>query len=268
MRNMRAAFEAVNKAQEEKTMKNNNTATTTTTNKAMKGEKAMTNYATMKKADLINMLEAKDQEVMLLQMKIDGLETAIRAIRDCTKTFVTGMNDVYSAEVVKAAYKAAETIENGYKQTAEVEKPAEKPAEVAKAAPVKPEAVKLGKGKTQKQAEAEILAREEAKKAENQQKMTENVQKTAEKQYEHKYVAPWRLKKYGSVEKCIAVDEAAKIVAQEWAEQKRKTGKNVVPYKDYKTRLYEEAERRVNEAEAEAAKATKTTKTTKKGGKR
>lgn len=265
MRNMRAAFEAVNKAQEEKTMKNANTATTTTTttttnnnNKAMKGEKIMANYTNMKKVDLVNLLNAKDQEILLLNMKIEGLETAIRAIRSYTKDFVVGMNNVYSAEVVKAAYKAVETPKNTEKQADEAEKPAEKPAETPKAAPVKPEAVKLGKGKTQKQAEAEILAREEAKKAENQQKMPE-------KQYEHRYIAPWRLKKYGSVEKCIAVDEAAKIVAQEWADQKRKTGKNVVPYKDYKTRLYEEAERRVNEAEAAAAKATKATK---KGGKR
>lgn len=78
-------------------------------------------------------------------------------------------------------------------------------------------------------------------------------------------ISQWKIEKYGSAEKADAVQKMAKVIADEWADIARKTGKFVVKRSQYKDKLYEEALKRVNAQEAEAKKssAKKSTKTKK-----
>jgi len=85
--------------------------------------------------------------------------------------------------------------------------------------------------------------------------------------YDHRYVPAWRIKKYGSIEMVDKVDAMAKVVAEEWAEEARKTGKFVVKKSEYKTKLYEEAEERVSKAEKKASEKAKKVSTKKAASK-
>ena len=80
-------------------------------------------------------------------------------------------------------------------------------------------------------------------------------------------IAQWKIDKYGSEERADAVQKMANVVAEEWADTARKTGKYVVKPTQYKKKLYDEALRRVEEQENATKKSTtakKSTKTTKK----
>lgn len=109
-----------------------------------------------------------------------------------------------------------------------------------KAAPRKP-------ASTQKEAEKMILEKEN---------------KVAEPTPKPTYadaIEAWKVKKYGSIATANKVQEMTKVVAAEWAAKARETGKYVVPRKQYKDKLYEEAYRRVKEAEDQEAEIKKET---------
>ena len=69
----------------------------------------------------------------------------------------------------------------------------------------------------------------------------------------------YKIKKYGSIEVADRVQAMTKVIAKEWREEARKTGKFVVARSEYKTKLYETAFDRVKEEmkkEEEVKKAT------------
>ena len=87
-------------------------------------------------------------------------------------------------------------------------------------------------------------------KAEKPVKAEEKPIKTEEKQPKTRKeaIADWKVSKYGSTEIADAVKKMTAVVAKEWSDQYRATGKLVCPRNEYKTRLWAEAERRVKEA--------------------
>ena len=77
----------------------------------------------------------------------------------------------------------------------------------------------------------------------------------------------YKIQKYGSLEMAAKVQEMTAVIAEEWREEAKKTGKFVVAKSEYKTKLYETAYERVLEVEAAKKKADankSTKKTTKK----
>lgn len=81
----------------------------------------------------------------------------------------------------------------------------------------------------------------------------------------------YKIQKYGSLERAAKVAEMTKVIAEEWREEAKKTGKLVVARNEYKTKLFETAYERVLKEEADAKKSasktvkkSSTTKTTKK----
>ena len=86
------------------------------------------------------------------------------------------------------------------------------------------------------------------------------VQKDEVKKTRQDGINEWLIKKYGDLETAAEVQAMTKVIADEWREEARRTGKFVVKKSEYKTKLYETAYERVL-AEREAAKAA-TKKTT------
>ena len=220
-------------------MANKNAANINNATNNTREEKTM-NYTTMKKADLIALIEEKDRELRVAELKIEGLGQALKAVKATMKKFCGGMNDIFTAEIVKNA--TAEV-----KPEKVTEEQQQNNADTVKNAP-----------KVEKAVEAEINNPE----PEN----TEEPPKTRKNG-----INAWKIAKYGSEERADRVQAMTKVVAEDWRNQWIATGKRVVARSEYKAKLYEEAERRVAaeekaEAEAKAKAATKgTQKTATKG---
>lgn len=133
----------------------NGTANTKNVKNIKKEEKTVKNIKNMTKAELITLLEQKDEQIItlknsleLMTQQYEALQQALVAVKTVTKAFVAGMNDIYKAQVVKNATAEPERVEEEVKsaeKTVNVDKvdKVEKP-EPAKAAPRKPN---TGKGK-------------------------------------------------------------------------------------------------------------------------
>lgn len=101
-----------------------------------------------------------------------------------------------------------------------VDTPAQKTANQKKKAPVAKTGAKKPGGKKQKTAEAPKKTYADA-------------------------IKDWKIQKYGNLDTANKVQEMANVVAAEWRQQWIDTGKKVCAKNEYKTKLYEEAYKRV-----------------------
>jgi hypothetical protein len=123
-------------------MANKNAANINNATNNTREEKTM-NYTTMKKADLIALIEEKDRELRVAELKIEGLGQALKAVKATMKKFCGGMNDIFTAELVKNATaetpaeknpdeEKVEAPRNTKKVKAEAERAVQKDAETQK----------------------------------------------------------------------------------------------------------------------------------------
>lgn len=187
------------------------------------------NYTTMKKAELIEVIKNYEARINELENEKKMLNFLINKYESLMKEAFNSVNGTKDTVAVPTAPEHKKSAPSKPVEKSSVEKPS-----VGKSS--------VGKSSVKNSATSPVANQATEKKA-TDGKTTENNKQ--DQQYDHKYIPAWRLKKYGSVENVLAVDAMVKIVRDEWAAIKKSTGKNVVARKDYATKLYEEAERRV-----------------------
>ena len=192
-----------------------NNVSTNTTNTT---KEATMNLNTMKKADLINMIKSQEEIIKALTNENNELKNALVEIKVATKTFISHMNGVYVTDAVKTATTTNITNSADDVKVEEERKEAPKPEEVAS-------------------------------KPEEHEENPKPVNKTYREGLDD-----WKIKKYGSIEIANRVQAMTKVVAAEWREEAKKTGKYVVAKKDYKNKLYEVAYDRVKKEMEEETK--------------
>lgn len=195
------------------------------TNNTNSNKEENMNYTTMKKNDLIALLEERDRQLTAANMQIEGLSNALKAIKTVAKAFCGGMNDIFTAELVKNATHEQEQ----QKPDKTVTKTEKKP--IAK----KPATKKPAEKPTEKPIEKPINAPQ------------------ARPQTYKEAINTYKAEKYGDMATADAVKAMTKVIAEEWRQKARETGKLVVPRDQYKKKLWEEAEFRVREMNTDRA---------------
>lgn len=183
---------------------NNTTATANNTNNTNKEEKNMKNYTTMKKAELIALIEEQEKELkrrnnmikdlegtlMLTEAKVEGLGDALKAVKKAMMSFKDAMNDVYTADIVK---NATAEIEPQKIEAKKVVVEAEKRVE----APKKPDkATKTTKTTKKVKTEGKKVVAEETPKPEKKRWLTKEEYKA---QFTPEQQEAWKLQKQNDV---------------------------------------------------------------------
>lgn len=211
----------------------------------------MKNINTMKKAELIELINSQKKVIEGLTAENKELKNALAELKDGIKSFATTVNTIYKNDTVRVATSTI-TSDN---ITASDNKAAVKTMNKGKKeAPEKPDEANES-GATKNEEPAEEIDNNDDMKPDNK----------AAKTYKEG-LDEYKIKKYGSIEIADRVQAMTKVIAEEWREKARKTGKLPVARNEYKTKLYDTAFERVKEEmkkeeEAKKAASKKTNKT-------
>jgi len=161
-------------------------------------------YNTMKKAEIITMINDKDAQIAELEAALKIANYTIGRYEDLMKNLVATSKDA-----IANAEKSQKVAEDSQKIAADAINVAKKVTGKKLAAP-KPDNTTEKKPTTYKDA-----------------------------------INDYKIQKYGNLDTANAVKAMTNVVAKEWAETARKTGKYVVSRKNYKDKLYAEAYLRI-----------------------